>query len=82
MGVDVLDLWKSQMQSSIPLSIYITITYDADAATQGQNLSTLLKQVQKDSETSTLRLTAHNHQTSLKWNIPLSIYITITYDAD
>jgi hypothetical protein len=50
--------------------------------TEGQNFSTLLKEVQKDSETSTLRLTAHNHQTSMQWNIPLSIYITITYDAD
>ena len=48
-----------------------------DAAPHVQTLSTLLKNVPINGEPTKCRLTINNHHASLKWNIPLSIYIEI-----
>ena len=52
-----------------------------DAATLVQNLPSLPKEDPRTCESPELSLTINNHQASLQWNIPLSIYIAITYDA-
>ena len=61
-------------------SIYIRKP-SIDAATLVQNLTSLLKEDPRACESPELSLTINNHQASLQWNIPLSIYIAITYDA-
>ena len=61
-------------------SIYIQKP-SIDAATLVQNLPLLLKEDPTTCESPELSLTINNHQASLQWNIPLSIYIAINYDA-
>ena len=62
-------------------SIYIRKP-SIDAVTLVQNLTSLLKEDPTICESPELSLTINNHQASLQWNIPLSLYIAITYDAD
>lgn len=83
MGINGQGLSQIGNKRNIPhvASIYIRKP-SIDAATLVQNLPSLPKEDPGTCESPELSLTINNHQASLQWNIPLSIYIAITYDAD
>ena len=83
MGINGQVLSQIGNKRNIPhvASIYIPKP-SIDAATLVQNLTPLLNEDPRTCESPELSLTINNHQASLQWNIPLSIYIAITYDAD